>query len=105
MDYSRFECYDQGQKKDRMLSVAETIRSSLLDSPPAIDPLPCPVEGLHRQRAQRAARLHRRFYQHSTNANSHEWTVDGTPFSTTADASYTFNTEGSFQVTSPPFPT
>ncbi|MCB0567160.1 MAG: PKD domain-containing protein, partial [Phaeodactylibacter sp.] len=102
MDYSRFECYDrfsQGQKQ-RMLSVAETIRSSLLDSPACIDPCPAPIAvGFTASAASVPIGSTVNFTNTSANADNYEWTVDGTPFGTTADASYTFNTEGSFEVT------
>ncbi|MCB0596272.1 MAG: gliding motility-associated C-terminal domain-containing protein [Lewinellaceae bacterium] len=102
MDYSRFECYDrfsQGQK-DRMLSVAETIRSSLLDSPACIDPCPSPVQaGFTASALSVPLGATVNFTNTSINADSYEWALDGTPFSTATDASYTFNTEGSFEVT------
>ena len=102
MDYSRFECYDrfsQGQK-DRMLSVVETIRSSLLDSPACIDPCPAPVEASFSASALSVPLGSTvDFTNISTNANSYEWAIDGTLFSSATNASYTFNTEGSFQVT------
>ena len=100
MDYSRFECYDrftQGQK-ERMLSVAETIRSSLLNSPACIDPCPSPVAaGFTASSVSVPLGSTVTFNNTSTNAGSYEWTIDGVPFSTATNASYTFNTIGSFQ--------
>ncbi len=102
MDYSRLECYDrfsQGQK-DRMLSVVENIRSSLLNSPACIDPCPTPITAAFSSSALSVPLGSTvNFTNTSTNADSYEWAVDGTPFSTAVDASYTFNAEGNFQVT------
>ncbi|MCB9265185.1 MAG: gliding motility-associated C-terminal domain-containing protein [Lewinellaceae bacterium] len=102
MDYSRFECYDrfsQGQK-ERMLSVVETIRFSLLDSPACIDPCPVPVGvGFSASALSVPIGSTVDFTNTSTNADSYEWTIDGAAFSTAANAGYTFNSEGSFLVT------
>ncbi|MCO6478503.1 MAG: PKD domain-containing protein, partial [Phaeodactylibacter sp.] len=102
MDYSRLECYDrfsQGQK-ERMLSVVENIRSSLLDSPACIDPCPTPITAAFSASALSVPLGSTvNFTNTSANADSYEWAVDGTAFSTAVDASYTFNAEGNFQVT------
>ncbi|MCB9047951.1 MAG: gliding motility-associated C-terminal domain-containing protein [Lewinellaceae bacterium] len=102
MDYSRFECYDrftQGQK-DRMLNVVENIRSSLLNAPGCIDPCPAPIAvGFSASALSVPIGTMVNFTNTSANADSYEWAIDGTPFSTTANASYTFNAEGNFQVT------
>ncbi|MCB0579385.1 MAG: PKD domain-containing protein, partial [Phaeodactylibacter sp.] len=102
MDYSRFECYDrftQGQK-NRMLSVAETTRSSLLNSPACIDPCPVPIiVGFFADGLSVPVGTAVNFTNTSANADSYEWSIDGTPFSTATNTSYTFNAEGSFPVT------
>jgi len=101
MDYSRLECYDrfcQGQK-DRMLAAVENIRASLLSSPACIDPCPNPQTAAFSAGATSVpVGTTVAFTNNSTNADSYEWRIDGTVFSTAANVSYDFNTIGTYQV-------
>jgi gliding motility-associated-like protein len=101
MDYSLFQCYDrftQGQT-GRMHSVIENIRSSLLDSPACLDPCPNPFSvGFTTSATSIPVGTTVNFTNTSVNANSYSWELDGSPFSTNTDASFTFNNTGSFQI-------
>jgi len=101
MDYSRFQCYDrfsQGQT-DRMYGVIENIRHSLLDSPACLDPCPVPFEvGFSASATSVPVGTTVNFTNTST-ADSYDWSINGSPISTNTDISFTFNNEGSFEVT------
>lgn len=102
MDYGDLICYSaftQGQA-DRMYGTVMTVRSSLLTTNVcnsscsvsynayfSVSPNPANV-------LQPAS-----FTNTSTGGDTYEWLVDGTPFATTANPSYTFNTVGTYDIT------
>ncbi len=101
MDYGDFNCWSvftQGQT-DRMHWFVETIRSSLLASQGCQDPCTSAVTASF---STSSTILNVggtvNFANTSTNATSADWTVNGTSFSSSTNASYAFNTVGSFEV-------
>jgi len=101
MDYTDFACFNDftpGQS-DRMHWHIENVRSSLLDSRACLDLCPNPVTATFTASAA-AVNVGQsvNFTNGSVNAASYTWTINGVPFSSTANASYTFNTAGTFVI-------
>ena len=101
MDYGDFGCWSvftQGQT-DRMHWHIENVRYSLLESKACLDPCTSPLAASFSASATAVdAGTTVNFVNSSTNATTYNWTLDGAPFSTLANAGYTFNTAGSFEV-------
>jgi len=102
MDYGDWNCYSaftQGQT-DRMTFFIEEVRNTLLDSEACQDPC---TSGL--TASFNASSLivdlqgNLTFTNTSLNATNYSWLIDGAEFSTAVNANYTFNTEGSFEIT------
>ena len=102
MDYGDWNCYSafsQGQA-DRMDFFLNTVRFTLLDSDGCQDPCPDPVDV-----SFTASTLTVPigdavdFTNTSTNITNSDWQIDGVNFATTLDASYTFNTLGTYEIT------
>ncbi|HNL38880.1 MAG TPA: M43 family zinc metalloprotease, partial [Saprospiraceae bacterium] len=101
MDYTDFNCFNDftAGQSDRMHWHIDNVRSSLLESKACLDPCPSPVNALFTASAQLVSLGSTvTFTNTSTNAATYIWTVNGTQFATTANSSYTFNTEGNYTV-------
>ena len=101
MDYSGLDCYNaftQGQT-DRMQFVVENPRVSLLDSDACTHPCPNPMS-INFTPSDTIIEVGTtlNFDNLSTGATAYEWNVDGNVEATTEDFSFTFNTEGTFEV-------
>jgi len=101
MDYGDFNCWSvftQGQA-DRMQWHIENVRYSLLASKACLDPCASALMASFSASATAVnvgAAVN--FSSTSTNSTNLNWTLDGAPFSTATNLSYTFGTEGSFEV-------
>ncbi len=102
MDYGDWNCYSafsQGQA-ERMDFFLNSVRFTLLDSEACQDPCPDPVDV-----SFTASTLivpigdAINFTNTSTNITNSDWQIDGVNFATTIDASYTFNTLGTYEIT------
>ena len=101
MDYGDFNCWSvftQGQT-DRMHWHIENVRSSLLESQGCMDPC---TSALTASFSTSTNTLNVggtvNFTNTSTNTTSASWEIDGTPFSTSTNASYTFSQVGTFEI-------
>ena len=101
MDYGNFNCWSiftQGQT-DRMHWHIENVRFSLLESQGCQDPCTAALTSSFSSSTSTVnVGGSVNFTNNSTNTTSAEWTVDGVPFASTSDASYTFNQEGVFEI-------
>ncbi|MFM9950893.1 MAG: M43 family zinc metalloprotease [Saprospiraceae bacterium] len=101
MDYTDFDCFNDftpGQG-DRMQWHIENVRSSLLDSRGCLSPCPNPITATFTASAASVnVGQTVNFTNGSANAASYTWTINGVPFSSTANASYTFTTAGTFVI-------
>ncbi|MEZ4955015.1 MAG: SdrD B-like domain-containing protein [Saprospiraceae bacterium] len=101
MDYGDFNCWSvftQGQA-DRMAFHIENVRSSLLESQGCQDPCTSALTAsFSTSTDQLAVGGAVNFTNNSTNTTSASWEIDGTPFASTTDASFTFNQEGVFEI-------
>jgi len=101
VDYGNQPCrngYTQGQA-DRMAFFIENVRQSLLNSPACQDPCLSPIAANFSASAMTVnigGMVN--FTNTTTGGTSFIWSVNGTPFATTSNASYTFNSLGSFEV-------
>jgi gliding motility-associated-like protein len=102
MDYGDFDCYSaftQGQT-DRMTFSIENTRVSLLDSEGCLDPCTNPITaGFNASTLEIDLGGTVNFTNTSTNANFYNWLVDDVTFAMSENASYQFNTLGSFEIT------
>lgn len=102
MDYGDRVCYSaftQGQK-DRMIAALTTSRSSLLNSLGCSTPCTNPITANFSASATNVqAGTTVNFTNSSTGATSSNWLVNGMPFASTTNSSYTFNAGGTFTVT------
>ena len=101
MDYSPFECYHaftEGQAK-RMYDAIEMIRSSLLASEGCDDACPGPiVADFTASATDIMAGETVNFTNLTTGATDYIWKVNGVVFSSSQDASFTFNDVGQFEI-------
>ena len=101
MDYGDFNCWSvftQGQA-DRMHWHIENVRFSLLGSPGCQDPcLSAIASSFNSSVTTLDVGGTVNFDNTSANASAYGWEVDGISFANTQDASYTFNTVGTFEV-------
>ncbi len=103
MDYSNLACYSaftQGQS-DRMIFTVEGIRSSLLDSKGCQTPCTTPITANFTPGDNQviAVGTNLNFSYTGSGATTFNWTIDGISFGLSANASYTFGTEGSYTIT------
>ncbi len=101
MDYTDFNCFNDftSGQSDRMHWHIENVRQSLLDSKACQDPCPNPVTANFTASAVSVnVGQTVNFTNSSTNAVSYNWTIDGTPFASSTNTSYTFNTAGTFTI-------
>jgi gliding motility-associated-like protein len=102
MDYTDFDCFHDFSVKqgDRMNFFVVNARSSLLNSLACSDPCPTPIT-LIANASNTAVNIGQtvNFTSSTTNASGVIWKLDGVPFSTNQNASYTFTSEGFFTVT------
>lgn len=101
MDYTDFYCFNDftpGQS-DRMHWHIENVRQSLLESKGCENPCPALVTAFFTASAN-AINVGQtvNFTNGSINASGYTWLIDGVPFSTSANASYTFASTGSFTI-------
>ncbi|MEZ4932974.1 MAG: hypothetical protein R2788_12760 [Saprospiraceae bacterium] len=89
-------CFTQGQA-DRMAFHIENVRSSLLESQGCQDPCTSALTASFSTSTDQLASGVVVFTNNSTNTTSASWEIDGTPFASTTDASFTFNQEGVFE--------
>ena len=102
MDYGDWNCYSaftEGQR-ERMTFFIEDVRATLLESEACQDPCtsnltasftsPSLIVDLQGSLT---------FTNTSMNATTYSWLIDGVEFSTNVNPSYTFNTEGDFEIT------
>jgi hypothetical protein len=101
MDYGNFNCWSvftQGQT-DRMHWHIENVRSSLLESLGCLDPC---TSALTASFSASTTTVDIggtvNFTNTSVNTTSAGWEIDGTAFTNSTDASYTFNQVGSFEI-------
>ncbi|MCF8245673.1 MAG: gliding motility-associated C-terminal domain-containing protein [Saprospiraceae bacterium] len=101
MDYGDFNCWSvftQGQA-DRMQWHIENVRYSLLESKACLDPCTSPLAASFSVSATTVdVGTTVNFVNASSNVTNYNWKLDGAPFSMSANPSYTFGTEGSFEV-------
>ncbi len=102
MDYSYLSCYSaftQGQS-DRMVFTIEGVRSSLLESSacevPCMQPITADFAPAVDQEIEVGTTLN--FFYTGTGATVFNWTINGVSFGLSANASYTFLTEGVYTV-------
>lgn len=103
MDYGNLGCqilFSTGQQA-RMVAAITGLRSSLLESAVCIDPCPLPIQiSFVPSDTSVVIGTETHFTNTSTGgAIAYEWMINGTPFSTSSNASYTFNQQGSFTIT------
>ncbi|MBL7804083.1 MAG: gliding motility-associated C-terminal domain-containing protein [Saprospiraceae bacterium] len=102
MDYTDFDCFHDftaGQSV-RMNWHIDNVRHSLLDSKACLSPCPNPATAFFTASATTVnvgATVN--FTNGSTNASGYSWAIGSTPFSTSVNTPYTFNTAGVFTVT------
>ncbi|MFK7776149.1 MAG: M43 family zinc metalloprotease, partial [Saprospiraceae bacterium] len=102
MDYGDLVCYSAftAGQTERMVFSIQNIRQSLLGSVACLDP--CPV-GITASFTANATTVDIgetiNFTNTSTNYDGSEWDIDGTVFSNMTDASYQFNSLGTFTIT------
>lgn len=102
MDYGDWNCYSaftQGQA-DRMTFFIENVRPSLLDSEACQDPCTSNLTASFTAPSlivDLEGSLN--FTNTSSNATTYSWLINGVEFSTDVNPSYTFNTEGNFEIT------
>jgi gliding motility-associated-like protein len=102
MDYGDLDCYSaftQGQA-DRMHFFIENGRSSLLDSPGCDDPCFSAITASFLPGTDQLVNVGTtiNFSSSSTNATGYDWQIDGVNFANTANTSYTFDTEGTYEI-------
>ncbi|MEL6865257.1 MAG: gliding motility-associated C-terminal domain-containing protein [Bacteroidota bacterium] len=101
MDYGDFDCYaafTAGQS-DRMHFFIDGTRRSLLDSKGCLNPCSSSITAGFTASTLVVNLGGTVNFTNTTNgASSYEWLIDGTPFATSTNASYTFNTEGLFDI-------
>ncbi|MCB9282973.1 MAG: gliding motility-associated C-terminal domain-containing protein [Lewinellaceae bacterium] len=99
MDYGNWNCYSaftQGQA-DRMAFFIDNVRYSLLESDGCQDPcLSAITAGFTSSANLVDIGTTVNFTNTSVNATGYQWLVDGVPFGNGLNASYTFNTLGTF---------
>ncbi len=101
MDYTSFDCFNDftAGQSDRMHWHIDNIRFSLLNSRACEDPCPNPVTALFSASAVSVnVGQTVNFTNGSANAVSYSWTINGVSFSNSTNASYTFNTTGTFVI-------
>lgn len=99
MDYSNQTCQDMftSNQKDRMRACLLGPRSSLLNSLACVPPCSTVTAGFTASTISAPVGTTINFTNTSTGATSYQWTIDGNTYTTT-NASYTFNTAGSYTV-------
>jgi hypothetical protein len=101
MDYGDFNCWSvftQGQT-DRMTWHIDNVRFSLLDSPGCLDPcLSALAASFIADQTTLDVGGTVNFENTSMNSTTASWEVDGVPFSVATDASYQFNSVGTFEI-------
>lgn len=102
VDYGNHPCrngYTQGQA-DRMAFFIENIRQSLLGSPACSDPCLSPIIA-NFTTGNNTVNIGSlvNFTNTTTGGTSFKWLVNGNQFATTTNASYTFSSLGSFEIT------
>ncbi len=101
MDYSDFDCYSmftQGQA-ERMHWHIDNVRFSLLESQGCLDPCTSALTALFSSSSTNLTVGGTvNFTNNSVNTTSSGWEIDGTAFASSTDASYTFNTAGTFEI-------
>ncbi len=101
VDYGNQPCrngYSQGQA-DRMGFFIENVRQSLLNSPACQDPCLSPIAASFSASAMTVnIGSTVNFTNTTTGGTTFVWSVNGTQFATTTNASYTFNSLGSFEI-------
>lgn len=102
MDYGDLDCYSaftQGQA-DRMVFSIENTRESLLTSNGCNDPCFSPLTASFTASGTSVnVGTTVNFQNTSVGATTYEWQIDGLPFSSNVNASYTFLSEGTFAIT------
>ncbi len=102
MDYGDVDCYSAftpGQT-DRMYFSINDVRSSLLTSQGCEEPCTNPLDisfTIPSTTIEIGSTVN--LTNTSTNANDFEWQINGTPFASSANASYNFNQLGTFTIT------
>jgi gliding motility-associated-like protein len=102
MDYGDFDCYSaytQGQT-ERMDYFIENVRFSLLESEGCNDPCLSPVTASFTASTtivNIGGTVN--FTNTTTGGTTWQWQIDGMDFSTSVNAVYTFNNEGTFEIT------
>lgn len=101
VDYGNQPCrngYTQGQA-DRMAFFIENARQSLLNSQACQDPCLNPIAASFTPSSTTVnIGGSVNFTNTTSGGTTYEWSVNGSPFSTSANAVYTFNTLGTFEV-------
>ena len=101
MDYGFQSCqsaFTEGQR-DRMIFMLTGVRSSLLQSIGCLLPCANPIVAtFNASNTSVTAGSAVSFTNLTIGATGYEWTVNGTTFSTSQNASYTFNTQGNYTV-------
>lgn len=102
MDYGDWNCYSaftQGQS-DRMAFFIDNVRFSLLDSDACLDPCTSALTaGFSSSGNIVDIGTTVNFTNTSVNATGYQWLIDGVPFGSGANASYNFNTLGTYLIT------
>lgn len=101
MDYGDWNCYSaftQGQT-DRMVFTIENPRVSLLDSKGCLDPCTSPlIASFSVSNMTIVVGGTVNFTNTSSNTTSAGWEIDGVPFASSTNASYTFDQVGFFEI-------
>jgi len=103
MDYGNASCrilFTAGQK-ERMETALTALRESLLQSNGCTDPCPHPISIAFNPTADTTVMLGAQvsFVNHTTGASAYTWSINGTTFSSSPNASYTFNQQGNYTIT------
>lgn len=101
MDYGDWDCYSaftQGQT-DRMVFSIENVRQSLLESSACLDPCTSPLTAaFNADMTTLDVGGTVNFVNNSTNYTNSNWTIEGVGFANSANANYTFNQVGFFEI-------
>lgn len=100
MDYSDVNCYSaftEGQK-ERMRFLLTTARASLLDSKGCVDPCTATITADFTSGSSIHVGDLVTFTNSSVGGTNYQWLIDGTPIANTQDLTYTFTTEGVYEV-------
>lgn len=101
MDYTDFDCFHDftSGQSDRMHWHIENVRYSLLESRGCLDLCPSPVAAFFTASATTIdVGQTVTFTNGSTNASTYSWMVDGATFAGSTNASYVFNTAGTYAI-------